>query len=209
MEIRLVVADDHDVVRSGLASLFIGTDIVIVGEAKTPAETIKCVQKTMPDVLLLDVRMGDADVLDVLEKIKKQLAHTKVVIFSAYDTPSFVARAHALGASDYILKGCRRDELLAAIRNAHLGHEPIRTGEMKRVAHAINSAAVATHDLPITPRETEVLKHLTAGLSNKEIARAMAISIETVKEHVQNLLRKLGVADRTQAAVLAVRRELA
>jgi len=209
MEIRLVVADDHDVVRSGLASLFIGTDIVIVGEAKTPAETIKCVQKTMPDVLLLDVRMGDADVLDVLEKIKKQLAHTKVVIFSAYDTPSCVARAHALGASDYILKGCRRDELLAAIRNAHLGHEPIRTGEMKRVAHAINSAAVATHDLPITPRETEVLKHLTAGLSNKEIARAMAISIETVKEHVQNLLRKLGVADRTQAAVLAVRRELA
>jgi len=206
MGIKLMVADDHEVVRNGLASLLAGTDIKIVGEAKNPAETVKGVLKSKPDVLLLDVRMGDLDGFEALEKLQKQLVHTKVVVFSTYDNPTYVARAHALGASDYILKGCKREELINAIGNAYHGHGPIRTGEMKRVAHAINSAAEAKHDLPITPRETQVLKHIALGLSNKEIARSLEISVETVKEHVQNLLRKLGVADRTQAAVLAVRK---
>jgi len=209
MEIRLVVADSHEVVRAGVQRLLAGTDIKVVGDAKNPIELAKTVMKAKPDVLLMEVRMGEDSALDALEKLKKQLADTKVVVFSNYDNPKYVARAHALGASDYILKGCRRDELITAITNAHLGHEPVRTGEMKRVAHAINSAAVAKHDLPITPRETEVLKHIAAGMSNKEIGKALGISVETIKEHVQNLLRKLGLTDRTQAAVLAVRMKLA
>jgi len=209
MDIRLVVADPHEVVRVGVESLLADTGIKVVGDAKNPIDLVKVVLKTKPDVLLMEVRMGDEDSLDALEKLKKQLANTKVVVFSTYDNPTYVARAHTLGVSDYILKGCKREELINAIDNAYRGHGPIRTGEMKRVAHAINSAAVAKHDLPITPRETETLKHIAAGLSNKEIARKLDISVETVKEHVQNLLRKLGVADRTQAAVLAVRLKIA
>jgi len=208
MAIRLVVADPHEVVRAGVESLLAGTDITVVGHAKNPIEMAKAVLKATPDVLLMEVRMGDEVALDALEKFKKRLANTRVVVFSTYDNATYVARAHALGASDYILKGCRREELISAITNAYRGHEPVRTGEMKRVAHAINSAAVAEHDLPITPRETEVMKLIAAGLSNKELAKKLDISVETIKEHVQNLLRKLGLADRTQVAVLAVRMKL-
>ena len=207
MPIKMLVADDHEVVRSGLASLLAGTDIKIVAEAKNGAETVKLATKHKPDVVLLDIRMTDTDGLDALEKIHKQLPNTKVVILSTYDNPTYVARAHALGASDYVLKGCSKSELVNAITSAVQGHGPIRSGEMRRVAYAMSSAADQKYeDLPITPREMQVLRHIALGLSNKEIARSLEISVETVKEHVQNLLRKLGVTDRTQAAGLAVRK---
>ncbi len=207
MSIKMLVADDHEVVRSGVASLLAGTEIKIVAEAKNGAETLKLAAKFKPDVILLDIRMSESDGLDALEKLHKQFPNTKVVILSTYDNPTYVARAHALGASDYVLKGCSKAELVNAITSAVQGHGPIRTGEMRRVAYAMSSAADQKHeDLPITPREMQVLRHIALGLSNKEIARSLEISVETVKEHVQNLLRKLGVSDRTQAAVLAVRK---
>ena len=206
MSIKMLIADDHEVVRRGVISLLSGTDIKIVGEAKSGAEMIQVV-KCKPDVVLLDIRMNDQDGLDALEKFHKQFPGTKVVILSTYDNPTYVARAHALGASDYVLKGCSKTELVSAITSAVEGHGPIRTGEMRRVAYAMSTAADQKHeDLPITPREMQVLRHIALGLSNKEIARSLEISVETVKEHVQNLLRKLGVTDRTQAAVLAVRK---
>ncbi|HZZ71784.1 MAG TPA: response regulator transcription factor [Pirellulales bacterium] len=207
MAIKLLVADDQEVVRTGLVSLLSGTDIKIVAEAKNGTEAVKLAVKHKPDVVLLDIRMTDTDGLEALEKIHKQLPNTKVVVLSVYDNPTYVARAHALGASDYVLKGCSKAELVNAITSAVQGSGPIRTGEMRRVAYAMSSAADQKHeDLPITPREMQVLRHIALGLSNKEIARSLEISVETVKEHVQNLLRKLGVSDRTQAAVLAVRK---
>jgi DNA-binding NarL/FixJ family response regulator len=120
-----------------------------------------------------------------------------------------VARAVALGASDYVLKGASRLELIDTVTKAAEGKSPSRSGELERVAGAMAKTNVPIDDaIPLTNRETQVLRHVALGLSNKEIGRSLSISIETVKEHVQNVLRKITVTDRTQAAVWAVRRGL-
>jgi DNA-binding NarL/FixJ family response regulator len=182
----------------------------MVGAAANAAEALKLASKHKPDVILIEARMGDEDGLDTVGKLRARFPNTAVVVFSAHSNPSYVARAHAMGAADYLLKSCLKDSLIAAITAAAKGHEPIRAGEMRHVAYAMNSAANQKFtDLPITPRETQILRHVTLGLTNKEIANALEISVETVKEHVQNMLRKLGLTDRTQAAVLAVRKGIA
>jgi len=131
-------------------------------------------------------------------------------MFTAFDNPTYIARAVAAGAHDYILKSCSRDELLDSIMNAASGQIPVRAGELRRVATTMsNRVATPDPDIPLTQREMQVLRHVALGLSNKEIAQSLTISVETVKEHVQNILRKLAVSDRTQAAVWAVRRGLA
>ena len=208
MGINLVVADDHEVVRKGLASLLEGSDIKIVAEAKSGAEAVTMAVKHKPDVLLMDVRMAGTDGLEALEQIRSKLPKTRVVILSTYDNPTYIARAAARGASDYILKGTSPKELIAAIRAAAADEAPSHMSELRRVAAAMTKRPVADEDVPLTSRESQVLRHIALGLSNKEIAASLEISIETVKEHVQNILRKLGVSDRTQAAVWAVRRKL-
>ncbi len=209
MSIKLLVCDDHEVIRTGLASLFEGSEIEIIGEAATGQEAVKQAQKLKPDVVLLDIRMPDGDGLTALEKIKAKVPETKVVMLSTYDNPTYVARAVALGACDYALKGSSRDDMIATIVAAYRGESPSRTGELKRVAGAMKVRQVIDDDdVPLTQRETQVLRHVALGLSNKEIGRSLEISVETVKEHVQNILRKITVSDRTQAAVWAVRKGL-
>jgi DNA-binding NarL/FixJ family response regulator len=209
MTVKLLVADDHEVVRTGLASLLAGTDIKIVAEASTGKEAIKLTAKHHPDVVLLDIRMPNDDGLEALEKIHRDSPDTKVVMLSTYDNPTYVARAVALGASDYVLKGATRHELISTITAAAEGRSPSRHGELERVAGAMSKAPPAPkEEIPLTQRETQVLRHVALGLSNKEIGRSLSISIETVKEHVQNILRKIEVSDRTQAAVWAVRKGL-
>jgi DNA-binding NarL/FixJ family response regulator len=207
--VNLLVADDHEVVRTGLASLLEGSDIKIVGEAANGSEAVKLALKHRPDVVLLDIRMPDVDGLEALDKIHRQVPESRVVVLSTYDNPTYVARAVALGASDYVLKGASRQELIATITAAAEGKSPSHRGELQRVAGAMSNTAVATDEgVPLTHRETQVLRHVALGLSNKEIGRSLTISIETVKEHVQNILRKISVTDRTQAAVWAVRKGL-
>jgi DNA-binding NarL/FixJ family response regulator len=190
MSIKVLVADDHEVVRRGLASLFTGTDLKIVGEAATADETVKQAVKIKPDVVLLDIRMGDSDGLDALEKIRKQAPHTKVVV-------------------DYVLKGASRQELIGAIHAAAGEEGPTKGGELRRVASVMGPGpGTRLDDVPLTQREMQVLRHIALGLSNKEIGKSLNISVETVKEHVQNILRKIAVNDRTQAAVWAVRKGL-
>ena len=209
MSVKLVIADDHEVVRTGLASLLAGSDIKIVAEADSGPEAVKMAVKHKPDVVLLDIRMPDSDGLEALDTIHRELPETRVVILSTYDNPTYVARAVALGASDYVLKGANRQQLIAAITGAAAGKSPA-SGELQRVAGAMSKNFPKTkgEDLPLTNRETQVLRHVALGLSNKEIGRSLTISIETVKEHVQNILRKISVSDRTQAAVWAVRKGL-
>jgi DNA-binding NarL/FixJ family response regulator len=130
-------------------------------------------------------------------------------MLSTYDNPTYVARAVALGASDYVLKGSSRQELISAVTGAAHGESPSKVGELRRVAGAMATRQnTGDEDVPLTNRETQVLRHMALGLSNKEIGRSLTISIETVKEHVQNILRKIAVSDRTQAAVWAVRKGL-
>jgi len=209
MAISLLVVDDHEVVRVGLKSLLQGTDIRIVAEADNGATGLKLTVKHKPDVVLLDVRMPNGDGLNCLARIKLDLPNVPVVMFSGYDNPTYVARAVALGAAGYVSKSASKKEIVEAIRTAAKGDSTWTREELRRVTGALATPRVgADIEVPLTKRENEVLKQLAFGLTNKEIAQALGISYETVKEHVQHILRKVGVSDRTQAAVWAVRKAL-
>jgi DNA-binding NarL/FixJ family response regulator len=209
MAIDLVIADDHEVVRAGLRSLLAGTDIRVVGEAGSGNEAWKLAAKHRPHLVLLDVRMPDGDGLDCLSRIKSDTPQMPVMMFSAFDNPTYLARAAALGAAGYLAKSASSAEIIGAIRAAAAGESLWSREELQRVNGTLStSPSEAGEDVVFTKRESEVLKQLAFGLTNKEIALALGISYETVKEHVQHLLRKIGVSDRTQAAVWAVRNEL-
>jgi DNA-binding NarL/FixJ family response regulator len=209
MGIDVLIADDHEVVRAGLKSMFQGTDIHVVAEAASGNAAMKLAAKHHPDLVLLDVRMPDGDGLNCLARIKLDMPETPVVMFSTFDNPTYVARAVALGASGYLSKGATRAEIIEAIRAAASGETIWSSEELHRVSGALAAPrSNADTDVSLTKRESEVLKQLAFGLTNKEIAQALGISYETVKEHVQHILRKIGVSDRTQAAVWAVRKDL-
>jgi len=207
MSIKVVVADDHEVVRSGLASLFKGSDIEIVDQAVDGNEAIEKTLQHRPDVVLMDIRMPNCDGLAALEAIRSKLPEAHVVMLSTYDNPTYIARSVALGAADYVLKGSSRQELVDVVTRAATGSEPSDTSVLRRVKRVMRRRHDRDDDgIPLTNRELQVLRHVALGLSNREIGHSLGISIETVKEHVQNILRKLDVNDRTQAAVWAVRR---
>jgi DNA-binding NarL/FixJ family response regulator len=207
--IKLLIADDHEVVRSGIKSLVAGSEIEVVAEAGTADDAVRLAEERHPDVVLLDIRMPDNDGLNALSRIKLARTDLPVLMLSTYDNPTYVARAVALGACGYLLKGLTRDELLAAIRRVAAGGDAWTREELRRVTGALATPRVAADvEVPLTQRESEVLRQLAFGLTNKEIAQALGISYETVKEHVQHVLRKVGVSDRTQAAVWAVRKGL-
>jgi len=209
MSVRLLIADDHEVIRAGLVTLLERSDIQIVGQATSGKEALKLTEQLKPDVVLLDIRMPDGDGLAALEKLRAKVPNSRVVMLSTYDNPTYIARAVALGASDFVLKGSTREALIETIMAAAAGESPSRAGEMRRIAGAMKVRQVVEDDeVPLTQRETQVLRHVALGLSNKEIGRSLEISVETVKEHVQNILRKIAVNDRTQAAVWAVRKGL-
>lgn len=209
MPTTVLIADDHEVVRHGLASLFKDSGVQIVGTATTGAEAVRLARRHKPDVVLLDVRLGAEDGLDSIKRVRAAAPATRVIAFSAFDSPTYVARAVSAGAHDYILKSASRSQLIDAVTSAAAGAPPTRAGELHRVASSMADKQLPTDvDVPLTPRETQVLRLLAMGLSNREIADAFEISIETVKEHVQNLLRKVELNDRTQAAVWAIRNGL-
>lgn len=206
---KIIVADDHEVVRTGIRSMVSGTDIEIIGEAEDGDQAVEMTLSHQPDLLVLDVRMPRCDGLKALGRIKLERPEQAVLMLSSHDNPTYVARSVALGANGYLLKTSDRQQLLDALRRTAQGETIWTREELRRVTGALATPRMVNEiDIPLTQRETEVLKQLSLGLTNKEIAQALEISYETVKEHVQHILRKLGVADRTQAAVWAVRRGL-
>lgn len=209
MSIKILIADDHEVVRSGLKTILADTDIEVMAEVSTGEEAVKYALHNKPDVVLLDIRMQEGDGLTALGRIKLDKPEMPVLILSTFDNPTYIARAVALGAAGYLLKSCTRDQLLAAIRASATGETVWTRDELRRVTGALATPRLAADvEVPLTQRESEVLKQLAYGLTNKEIAATLRISYETVKEHVQHILRKIGVSDRTQAAVWAVRKQL-
>lgn len=209
MAIRVLIVDDQLLIRLGLTEMLAGSEVEIVGTAGTAKQAFQMCEKLKPQVVLLDVRLPDEDGLELLDRIRQKWPEIKVVILTNYDNPTYVARAAALGASDFLLKGVSRDELLASIRAAAAGQVGASHGQFRQIVELMTSrAGEENHEHDLTHREFQVLRHLALGLSNKEIARSLGISIETVKEHVQNLLRKLQVSERTQAAVWALRKGL-
>ena len=208
-KIRLLIADDHEMARCGLKSMLAGTEIKVVAEVAGGPAAAKYALENDLDVVLMDVRMPEGDGLTALGRIKLDKPDMPVLMFSAFDNPTYVARAVAMGANGYLLKTCTRDDLIAAIKTAAAGENCWSRQELRRVTGALATPRItADVEAPLTQREADVLKHLAHGLTNKEIAEALHLSYETVKEHVQHMLRKVGLSDRTQAAVWAVRKGL-
>jgi DNA-binding NarL/FixJ family response regulator len=207
--IRMVVADNQTIVRMGLARLLEAEDIKIVGEAASGTEAIAKTRKHKPDVLLMDVLMPNLDGLDALERIRKAVPQTKVIMMSGYDNPTYVARAMALKAATFLMKDVPGKEFISAIKRVAKGETLTGNTRASDMQSFLDQRPdPKADDVPLTKREYQVVRHLAYGLSNREIAKSMDISVETIKEHVQNLLRKLKMADRTEAAVWALKRKL-
>jgi DNA-binding NarL/FixJ family response regulator len=208
-KIRLLIADDHEVIRSGLKGLLADTDIQIVAAVASGQEVVKYALENQVDAVLLDARMADSDGLNTLGRIRLDKPKLPILMFCYSDNPTYIARAVALGARGYLLKGCSLDELIDAIKATAAGENTFTRDGLRRVTGAMATPRLtADVEVGLTKREYEVLQQLACGLTNRQIAEALHISYETVKEHVQHVLRKIGVSDRTQAAVWAVRKNL-
>ena len=205
--IQVFVIDDHEVVQQGIAALLSTSHIVIVGQSPSGEQAIEDCRKLQPDIILLDIRLQHGeDGISFIKPLRETCPNGKVIAFTAFDNPTSIARAAAAGATDFLLKTINKDDLFAAIENAAAHSEPPANSKLKNLTARLSKRSLPPNtDIPLTPREFQVLKIISLGLSNQEIADSLGISIETVKEHVQNILRKLQVKDRTQAAVWAVR----
>ena len=209
MSIRVVISDDHEVVREGLVSIMQGSDIEVVGQASNAAEAIAATRDLKPDVLVIDIKMPERNGLAAIEEARAASPDTRVVVLSTYDNPSYLARSLALGAVDFVTKGSPKEAVIDTVRRAATGEGPREDSPIQGVRAAMSRKRDASDDdIPLTNRELQVLRHIALGLSNREIGLSLGISVETVKEHVQNILRKIDATDRTQAAVWAVRRGL-
>jgi DNA-binding NarL/FixJ family response regulator len=207
--ISLLVAYPRELIRAGLRAMLANSGIRTVAEATNAASTLTLAKKHKPDVVLLDAAIPGGDAFELVRKLAKPLPATKFVLLSVIDNPTYMARASAAGASNFLLESVGQKELVTAIQNAAAGKPASGAGLFGKVTASMwERETRAVRDAGVTPREEQVLRHVALGLSNDEIARSLEISVETVKEHVQNLLRKLGVNDRTQAAVWAVQAKL-
>ena len=208
-KIRLLVADDQEMVRCGVKALLLGTEIEVVAEAATSQAAVKLALEKKIDLVLLDIRLPDGDGLTALGRIKFDKPDLPVLLFSAFDNLASVARAIALGARGFLLKGCSRDEFLNAIRVAAAGENIWNKERLRSASRSLRTPRLAgTPEASLGECETEVLRLMAQGLTNKQIAATMKVSYMTVAVHVKNILQKIGLADRTQAAVWAVRHGL-
>ena len=210
MSIRILVVDDHPMIRAGIKAMLAKEDMKVVAEASSGPDAVKIALKKKLDLVLMDVRMPGGDGLNALGRIRLETEDLPIIMYSGYDNPAYVARAVALGANGYVFKCAKRKELISAIKKAVAGEVVWTRNELRRIAGALATPRLGVDiDVSLTQREVQVVKYLVDGMSNKEISDEMDISYETVKEHVQHILRKVGVTDRTQAAVWALRNKLA
>ena len=207
MTIRVAIADDHAVVRQGLRTfLELQDDVEVVGEAADGAEAVELVARTEPDVVLLDLVMPGLDGIDAARQIREVSPETKVIVLTSYADDDNVFPAIRAGAAGYLLKDVAPQELADGVRRVQRGEALLHPAIAARVMREVAEPGGGREEL--TAREVEVLRLVARGLQNKQIARELVISERTVKAHVANILAKLDLADRTQAAVYAVRERL-
>ena len=200
--IRVLVVEDHHVVRQGLVALLSVVDgVEVVGQAADGAEAIEEYHARKPDVTLIDLRLPKLGGVEVIQKVRADHAHARFIVLTTYDGDEDIYRALQAGARAYLLKGMTVDVLIATIRSVHAGKSCIPPVIAQKLAERM-----ATEQL--THREQDVLEQIVRGKSNKEIGTELDISEATVKTHINNLLGKLGVEDRTQAATAAIQRGL-
>jgi len=206
---RVLIVDDHGVVREGLrAYLELEPDIQVVGEAKDGLEAVRRAAELQPDVVLMDLVMPNMDGVDATSRIKQQQPATHVIILTSFLDDERVVPAIRAGATSYLLKDVAATDLARAIRGARAGQAQLHPEVARRLMQQVTSPRKPDAGAQLTDREREVLRLLADGRSNKEIARSLVVSERTVKGHVSNILGKLGLQDRTQAALFAVRNGL-
>jgi two-component system NarL family response regulator len=199
--IRVLIADDHPVVREGVAAMIERRpDMTVVAEAATGREAVAAYRAARPDVVLMDLRMPDMTGVEAIGAIRGEFPGARIIVLTTYDGDEDIYRGLQAGARAYLLKDAPRDDLLDAIRAVHAGQSRIPPAVAARLAERVLAGP------ELTARELEVLQGIVAGRSNKEIGAALGISEGTVKAHVNSILGKLGVADRTQAVTTALQR---
>lgn len=217
-EIRVVIADDHPIFRHGVRGVLLSeADILVVGEASNGSEAISAVRSQEPDVVLLDAQLPNSGGVEITRAIRRELPNCAVILLAANDDEERLFEAIKVGAAAFFRKDVQPTELLAAIRRVHEGeyliNESVLTRPLvaSRVLKQFRDLSTVDQDVeplfvPLSAREIEVLDYIARGNSNKEIARALKISDQTVKNHITSILRKLAVNDRTQAVVYALRK---
>ena len=210
MLIRILVADDHPIVRDGLvAVLSTQPDFEVVGEAADGRQVVEQALAFQPDVILLDLEMPEVDGVQALEQLRKLGQSVRAVVFTAFDTDERILSALRAGAKGYLLKGAPREELFNAVRVVHAGGSLLQPVVASRLLERFSEAMpLMAAPEQLTPRELEVLAWVAQGHPNKEIAERLAISQRTVKFHVSSIMGKLGAANRTEAVALAVQHGL-
>jgi len=200
--IRILVVEDHHVVRQGLIALLSVTDgIEVVGQAADGQEAIAQFEATHPDVTLIDLRLPKMSGVEVIQRVRTGHANARFIVLTTYDGDEDIFRALQAGARAYLLKGMTVEVLVSTIRSVHAGKSCIPPVIAQRLAERMSTEQ-------LTQREQDVLEQIVKGKSNKEIGTELDISEATVKTHINNLLGKLGVTDRTQAATAAIQRGL-
>ena len=199
--IRVLLADDHRMVRAGLRALLANAaDVGVVAEAADGAQAVQAVDDSAPDMVLMDLSMPVLDGIAATRAIRTRHPEVRVVVLSSFDDQDRVRQALQAGATGYVLKDCTPDELLAAIRSAAAGHAPLDP----RVAGALlPDTGQPTVAEQLSQRELQVLRLASQGLANKQIGRTLGIAERTVKVHLGNIFRRIGVSDRTSAALWA------
>jgi DNA-binding NarL/FixJ family response regulator len=206
---RLVIADDHDLARLGLVGALAGErGLTVVGQARDGQEAVELCQELQPDLVLMDVRMPRLDGLAATGEIVRSCPRTSVIMVTMQEDPEYVIEALKAGASGYLLKESDRAEIVGAIRQVLGGASLLNAGLVADLLQKLSREARAQPESvshALSEREVDVLRLLVAGKTNREIARELILSINTVKTHVEHVIAKLDVADRTQAAVKATR----
>lgn len=206
--IRVLLVDDHQVVRRGLRTfLEIQEDIEVVGEAADGAEGVARAEELRPDIVLMDVKMPGTDGIEALRQLRQLDNPARVLVVTSFTEQRTVVPALRAGAAGYVYKDVDPDALAGAIRSIHAGHVLLQP-EVAGALLSDDTGTGAGRGTTLTEREREVLELIADGRSNREIARALVLSEKTVKTHVSNILMKLDLADRTQAALWAVRHGL-
>ncbi|MBD3885309.1 response regulator transcription factor [Phormidium tenue FACHB-886] len=201
--IRILIVDDHPIVRNGLVLMVkYESGMETVAEASSGAEAIAQFHQHQPDVTLMDLRLGDMNGVEVIASIRQNFPNARIVILTTYDTDEDIYRGLQTGAKGYILKDAPLDELLKAIRTVHAGKQYIPPEVGAKLAERLSRPQ-------LSDREREVLQLMAQGKSNQDVADNLHIAENTVKYHVNNILSKLGVGDRTQAVLLALKRGIA
>jgi DNA-binding NarL/FixJ family response regulator len=208
--IRIVLADDHTIVRDGVAHLLNAeADFEVVGQASDGLQVIELVARLKPDVVLMDLQMPNLDGVSAIKSIKAADDQIKIIILTTYDTDEYILEGIRAGARGYLLKDVPKEELCRSIRLVNQGHSLMQPSLTARFFNLLaQRESKGSEVAALTERELEVVRLIARGDRNKEIAQKMAISEGTVKGYVATILQKFGVTDRTQAAMYAVQKGL-